>query len=121
MTTNTIKNMKQLKTFSLKFKMEKRANGNLKGFQLKRELTVRECRHVMKNILDIVINELEDCDGKEDYIEYNEELASTVNEWLTGEIDDSVIMEYASDCSDEPLGCWNAFAIAEYLSKRDII
>lgn len=52
--------MEQLKTFSLKFKMEKRANGYIKGFSLKRELTIREVRHIIKNILHIVINESDD-------------------------------------------------------------
>lgn len=113
--------MKQSKSFSLKFKMEKHGNGTLKGFYLKRELTIREVRHIMKNILRIVINESDECDGAVDYAEYNAELSNTVKRWLVGDADDTEIMEYAYDCSDEPLGCWNAFAIAEYLSKRDII
>lgn len=113
--------MKQSKTFSLKFKMQKHTSGILKGFSLKRKSTPRECRHIMKNILNIVITESEDCEDKEEYAGYNEELANTVNRWLTGDVDDTEIMEYAGDCSDEPIGCWNAFAIAEYLSKHGII
>ena len=44
-----------------------------------------------------------------------------VNNWLKGNTDDSTITDYASECADESLGIWNAFKIAQYLSKKGVI
>ena len=82
---------------------------------------MRECRHILKNILCIELECAEDFDYREDYTDYNKELKETVNKWLVGDADDSIIMEYAYDCSDDDMGIWNAFKIAEYLQQREII
>ena len=68
-----------------------------KGLVLKRELNIRECRHIMKNLLMIDINTEEDCLDSEEYKEYNSELKKTVNDWLRGDAEDYSIMEYAYD------------------------
>ena len=92
-----------------------------KGLVLNRELTIRECRHIMKNLLMIDINTEEDCFDSEEYKEYNSELKRVVNDWLRGDEEDYSIMEYAYDCSDEPIGMINLIPIIIYLKKREII
>ena len=92
-----------------------------KGLVLKRELNIRECRHIMKNLLMIEINSEEDCYDSEEYKEYNSELQKVVNDWLRGEAEDYSIMEYAYDCSDESIGVMNLIPILMYLKKREII
>ena len=92
-----------------------------KGLVLKRDLTVRECRHIMRNLLMIEINSEEDCYDSDEYKEYNSELKRVVNDWLRGEEEDYSIMEYAYDCSDEPIGIMNFIPILMYLKKREII
>ena len=92
-----------------------------KGLVLKRELTIRECRYIMKNLLMIEINSEEDCYDSEEYKEYNSELQKVVNDWLRGEAEDYSIMEYDYDCSDESIGVMNLIPILMYLKKREII
>lgn len=75
----------------------------------------------MKNILRIDIQTLEDMDDTEEYKDYNNSLTDDVNKWLRGDLDDYAIMKYDYDCSYELIGIWNAFSIAEYLQKRNII
>ena len=96
-------------------------NGYSHGLVTKRKATTQEVRHVMKNIFGIVINTREDMYDDEEYREYNKELTDTFNGWLNGETNDKAIMNYASDCSDEPIGLFNAFKLAEYLQKKGII
>ena len=103
-----------------KFKMK--GDNFDRGFVLKRGLTIREARFVLKNILGIAICGREDVYYADEYSHYNEELVKNVNDWLRGETDDERIMnEYAGDCGDESIGIWNAFKIAKYLIKNNII
>lgn len=102
-------------------KMQMHSNGFTKGFILKRELDVKECRYILKNLLGIEVQTKEDCYDSEEYKDYNGELRYNVNRWLKGEFDDEIIMEYAHDCSDEHLGMMNLIPIICYLKKRDII
>ena len=92
-----------------------------KGLVLKRELTIREGRYIVGNLLMIGINSEEDCYDSEEYKEYNSELQKVVNDWLRGEAEDYSIMEYAYDCSDESIGVMNLIPILMYLKKREII
>ena len=92
-----------------------------KGLVLKRELTIRECRYIMRNLLMIEINSEEDCYDSEEYKEYNSELQKVVNDWLRGEAEDFSIMEYAYDCYGESIGVMNLIPILMYLKKREII
>lgn len=96
-------------------------NGIVKGFVLKRKVTVRECRYIFKNIFGIAINEINDCEDKEEYNEYNGDITYMLNKWLIGEVSDSAITEYAYDCSDEPLGLFNLLPLIVYLKKREVI
>ncbi len=89
------------------FKITLRKNNFVDGIVIKRWLTLRECRHVMKNILGIVISEKDDFEDNIEYREYNDSLYNDVNGWLMGDFDDSIIMDYAYDCSDEPIGIFN--------------
>lgn len=102
-------------------KVEMEANGFPKGLILKRELTIRECRYIMRNLLGIEISTLEDCYDREEYSDYNNELQTNVNSWLVGNVDDSSIMEYAYDCSDESIGIMNLIPIILYLKKHEVI
>lgn len=92
-----------------------------KGLVLNRELNIRECRYIMKNLLMIDINTEDDCFDSEEYKEYNSELKRVVNDWLRGDEEDYSIMEYAYDCSDEPIGMMNLIPIIMYLKKREVI
>ena len=96
-------------------------NGFDNGFIVKRNVTCRESRHILRDFLGIDISNLEDCGDMGEYKEYNEELTRNVNLWLKGEADDTIIMEYAYGCETDPIGIWNAFKIAEYLISRKII
>ena len=49
------------------------------------------------------------------------EYCDTVNAWLRGDTDDSAIMEFAFDCSDDPIGIMNLIPIICYLQKKGII
>ena len=91
------------------------------GLVTKRPATTREVRHIMKNILGIVVYELDDMYDKEEYEEYNKEMTETFNEWLNGNADDQSIMDSAGDCSNEQVGLFNAFKMADYLQKRGVI
>lgn len=113
--------MKTKKIKLNEFKVIPRQNGFLDGLVLKRDLTLRECKYVMKNIFGIVISERDDFDGTEEYSDYNASLCNDVNEWLQGKFDDTIIMEYAYDCSDEPLGIFNCISLLLYLQKKKII
>lgn len=101
--------------------MQMHSNGFPKGFVLKRELDIRECRYILKNLLGIEIQTKEDCYDAEEYKEYNEGIKFNVNGWLKGDFDDNAIMEFAYVCSDEQIGMMNLIPIIVYLKKKDII
>ena len=96
-------------------------NGFPKGLSLKRKLTIRESKHIMRNLLGIDLNDKDCFDSTEEYLQYNNDVCTTVNDWLIGNCDDDSIMEYAQDCSDEPIGIMNLIPIINYLKKIDII
>lgn len=115
--------METIKTTTVKLSPIKvlTPNGFSHGLVTKRLATTREVRHIMKNIFGIVINERDDMYDKEEYEEYNKEMTDTFNKWLNGDGDDQSIMIYAGDCSDEPIGLFNAFKMADYLQKKGVI
>lgn len=96
-------------------------NGFSHGLVTKRLVTTGEARYIMRNIFGIDVNDRECFESKEDYDEYNNELTQNFNDWLNGDADDQTIMNYAYDCSDEPIGLFHAFKMAEYLQKKGII
>ncbi len=96
-------------------------NGYIQGLVLNRDLTIKECRYIMLNILGIQINTRKDFDFSYDYADYNKGLIENVNEWLRGNIEDYVIMEYEYDCSNVPIGVMNLIPLIAYLKKRNII
>lgn len=96
-------------------------NGFAHGLLTKRPVDTREAKHILKNVFGIDLNTRDCFYDKEEYDSYNSELTGAVNDWLNGEIDDQAIMVYAYDYSDEPLGIFNAFKLAEYLQKRGVI
>ena len=111
--------MKVFDIVKVKTTLEK--NGVVKGFVLKRNVTERECRHIFTCIFGIVISTREDFVDKEEYVGYCKDLTETLNKWLIGETDDDSIMEYAYDCSNEPLGLFNLLPLIVYLKKREVI
>lgn len=113
--------MKKIATIQLQTVKVLTPNGFSYGLVTKRLVTTREAKHIMKNILGIDVNGRDCFESQEDYEEYNKELTQTFNNWLNGEADDQSIMDYAFDCSDESIGLFNAFKLAEYLQKRDVI
>lgn len=111
--------MKKYNIGSVKLNLEN--NGFPKGLILNRDLTVKESRYIMYNLLGININTIDDCYDRDEYKEYNIDLSNNVNSWLRGDIDDVSLMEYAGDCSDEPIGVMNLIPIIYYLKKKNII
>lgn len=91
------------------------------GIVLKRELTLKECRFIMENILGIVLETRDEFDEEEEYNEYNDNLVGDVNSWLVGDCDDYTIMEYAYDCADEPIGIWKAISVLMYLEEKKLL
>ena len=102
-------------------KMEMHDNGFPKGLVLKRDLNVREAKHLMRKFLGIDVNGSEEFEDKEEYNEYNNDLTSDVNSWLKGEIEDRSLMEYAYDCAEDELGVFNIIPIIFWLQSKDII
>lgn len=110
------------KKFTLQpIKMTMETNGFPCGLVLKRDLTSRECRHILYHYLGINIMSREECDDTEEYESQNEEYTTTVNQWLRGDVDDDAIMEFAFDCSDDPIGIFNIIPIIAYLQEKEII
>ena len=119
---NTKKKMNKSKTYKIgEIKLKISSNGYPCGLMLKRRLTLRECKHILKNLLGIVVNTRDCFYDKEEYDDYNQELEGSVNEWLNGNLDDESIAEFAEDCSDDQLGIFNMFPIAAYLLKINAI
>lgn len=102
-------------------KMTLESNGFPKGLILKRDLTTRECRYILRTLLGIDIITKDEAYDIKEYEEQNNEYTRTVNDWLQGETDDSSIMEFAFDCSDEQLGAMNIIPIIFYLKKKGVI
>ena len=115
--------MQKIKTTMVKLEPIKvlTPNGFSHGLVTKRSVTTREARHIMKNILGIDVNDRDCFEFHEDYKKYNNELTQNFNDWLNGDADDQCIMNYAFDCSDEQIGLFNAFKMADYLQKRGVI
>lgn len=113
--------MKKITTIQLQAVKVLTPNGFSHGLVTKRPVTTRETRYIMRNIFGIDVNDRECFESKEDYVKYNNRLTRDFNDWLNGDANDQTIMNYAYDCSDEPIGLFNAFKMAEYLQKKEII
>lgn len=113
--------MKKITTVQLQAIKVLTPNGFSHGLVTKRSVSTREVRHIMRHIFGIDVNDRECFESKEDYDEYNNELTQNFNDWLNGDADDQTIMDYAFDCSDEPIGLFNAFKMAEYLQKKGVL
>ena len=108
-------------------------SGIVCGFLLKRDLRIEEARYIVGKLLGIDVMNLSDFDygdmddseqvkdNLDEFNSYNNELCDHVNNWLRGRCDDSIIMDYAYDCSDEPLGIFNLLPIIEYLQQINVI
>lgn len=102
-------------------KIEMQSNGFAKGLILKRDVSLRECKHIMRNLLGIDINDRDCFNELWEYEEFNENLVIDVNKWLRGDCEDHILMaDYAYD-SYEPLGCMNLVPIIAYLKSKGII
>lgn len=102
-------------------KLEMHDNGFPMGLVMKRDLNVREAKHLMKKFLGIDVLGADDFEDKEEYNDYNNDLTSDVNGWLRGTVEDSYIMEYAYDCADDEIGIFNIIPIIFWLQSKDII
>ena len=111
----------KMKTYSFKPITCEMGNNFPKGLILKRDVTTHEARYIMIRCFGIAINTIEDCYDEEEYREYNANLTTCVNKWLKGDVDDSAIMDYAYDYSNEQLGLFNLLIVLTYLERRDII
>lgn len=102
-------------------RMSIKTNEFPKGLILKRDLTLRECKYILGNLLGIELFTHEDFNDNEEYQDRMNEYCDTVNAWLRGNVDDSAIMEFAFDCSDDPIDIMNLIPIIQYLKKKGII
>lgn len=103
-------------------KLEMQSNGFAKGLILKRDVSLRECKHIMRNLLGVELNDRDCFCELWEYKEYNDSLVRDVNNWLKGNFEDTALMqEYALDCCDEPIGIMNLVPIIKYLKTKDII
>ena len=88
---------------------------------MKIKVTLREPKYNLTNILGIELQTKDDFEDLEEYQEQNQEYTRVVNDWLSGKTDDTAIMEFAYDCSDDAIGIFNLIAIIYYLKKRNVI
>ena len=93
----------------------------IEGLVLKRKVTIREAKYILTNIFCIELLTKDDFENLEEYQIQNQEYTRVVNDWLIGKADDTAIMEFAWDCSDDPIGIFNLIAIISYLKKRNVI
>jgi hypothetical protein len=92
-----------------------------KGLVLKRELTIAECKYILKKILDINICTREDAIDEEEYTEYNLEYQKVVNKWLRGECSSKNIDYFRIIWDDRKIDIIDLIPILTYLKKRKII
>lgn len=112
----------KVKTFDLgKLKINMHNNGFPKGLILKRNLSLKECKYILNNLLGFHVYTKDDCYDYKDYEIYNNQLKEDVNNWLLGEFDDSVITEYASNLFEEKLSIMNLILILSYLKDKKVI
>lgn len=103
-------------------KMELQPDGFVKGLVLKRDLTIRECKHIVKKCLGIDYFESDCFEEQCKYKEINEKLVCDVNAWLRGKIDDDALLEdYTPDCYYDSIGVMCFVPVILYLKKRGII
>ena len=93
----------------------------IEGLVLKRKVTIKEAKYILTNIFSIGLLNKDDFENLKEYQEQNQEYTRVVNNWLIGKADDTAIMEFAWDCSDEPIGIFNLISIIYYLKKRNVI
>lgn len=65
-------------------------NGTIKGFQLKRELALREVKYIMGRLLGFSIFSRDDFETAKEYRKYNDQLLHDVTIWLH----DDVVIAY---------------------------
>lgn len=87
---------------------------------MKRKVTIREAKYILANILGIVLQTKDDFEDLDEYRERNKEYTEVVNDWLIGKADDTEIMEFEWDCSDDPIGIFNLIAIISYLKRETL-
>lgn len=92
-----------------------------KGLVLKRELTIAECRYILKKILDIDICTREDIINEEEYTEQNLEYQKVVNKWLRGECSSKNIDYFRIIWDDRKIDIIDLIPILIYLKRRKII
>lgn len=92
-----------------------------KGLVLKRELTIVECRYILKKILDINIYTREDVIDEEEYTEQNLEYQKVVNKWLRGECSSKNVDYFRVIWDDRKIDIIDLIPILAYLKKRKII
>ena len=97
------------------------SQNHIDGLVLKRKVTISEAKYILANIIGIELQTKDDFEDLEEYQEQNQEYTRVVNDWLIGNTDDTAIMEFAWDCSDDTIGIFNLIAIIYYLKKRNVI
>lgn len=100
-----------IKEINLQFKFDYNDYNSPNGFILQRDLTEKECRYILEDILMIY----EKYWGK-----HKNNIKNIVNNWLRGETGDYLIMELQED-SSESICIWSSFEIVKYLKKINAI
>ena len=68
------------------------SKNRIDGLVLKRNVTIREAKYILVNILGIELLTKDDFEDLEAYQEQNQEYTRVVNDWLSGKTDDTAIM-----------------------------
>ena len=115
--------MKKYNIGTVKLTME--TNGFPKGFVLKREPTIREAMHIIRNILgfNIALN-LEDWfDDKLEQVDYRKQCRFILTEFLKGDCDWPCLCNETQCYDDDETGfpMASAFPLVVYLKYRGII
>lgn len=113
-----------MRTFNLpKVRITSYDNGFPKGFVLKREVTTKEAMHILNDILGIDTKAYKaECDDKEDWKKFVEDVTENINKWLIGDVDDSYILsEYVIETADEPFGVILCVPLLYYLDKIKVL
>lgn len=104
--------------------MAMEANGYPKGFILKREPTVREAMHILRNILGFNLSLcLEDFDTEEERKEYRNDCQKSLTKFLRGDMDWTYLCNDTYCYDDDEMGfpMASAFPMAAYLKQKGII
>lgn len=92
-----------------------------RGLNLKRELTLKECKYILENILKIDFADKTMFGCKEEFDDYKKQIVFLINSWIKGEIDLGTVLTECGEYYEKDVPVFIAFPLVEYLRKIDAI